>query len=124
MQGRPHEVERVIRQTAMIDGPNVKVRMEQEPGSSGVNTISHYQRIVLSGFNFKGTRSTGSKEVRAGMFSSAAEAGLVKMVAAQWNIDLLDEVCLFPNGAHDDQVDSVSSAINEIAFAKKSRLLV
>ena len=124
LQGRPHEVERAIRNTAMQDGQNVKVRMEQEPGSSGVNTISHYQRIVLSGYNFKGVRSTGAKEVRAGTFSSAAEAGLVKIVLGRWNEDMLDEVSLFPNGAHDDQVDAISSAINEIAFAKKARLLV
>lgn len=123
MQGRPHEVEKVIRQTAMLDGPGIRIRMEQEPGSSGVNTISHYQRVILSGFDFQGVRSTGSKESRASTFSSAAEANLVRIVAGRWNVDFLDELTLFPNGAHDDQVDAVSGAINEIAFAKRSRLL-
>lgn len=123
LQGRPHEVERQIMQTAMTDGIGVRIRMEQEPGSSGVNTISHYQRNILGGFDFQGVRSTGSKEARAATFSSAAEAGIVDIVAGDWNVDFLDEVTLFPNGAHDDQVDAVSSAINEIAFAKRSRLL-
>ena len=35
LQGSPYEVQQTIRQTAERDGPEVRIRMEQEPGSSG-----------------------------------------------------------------------------------------
>jgi len=34
-------VEKRIKQTAELDGKRVTIYMEQEPGSSGVNTIDH-----------------------------------------------------------------------------------
>ena len=39
-----------------------------------------------------------------------AEAGLVDVVAGEWLQEFLGEVCLFPAGGHDDQVDAVSGA--------------
>ncbi|GEM_PF-3677974 len=59
------QVEQLIRQTAELDGRAVRIFMEQEPGSSGINTIDHYCRRVLSGYAFYGIRPTGSKEERA-----------------------------------------------------------
>lgn len=123
MQGRPHEVERVIYQTAMMDGPEVRIKMEQEPGSSGVNTIDHYRRNVLVGFTFSGVRSTGDKATRAMPLSSAAQVGNVSLVVGEWNRDFLDEAALFPRGAHDDQVDAVGGALADIAFGSRTRLL-
>ena len=93
--------------------------MEQEPGSSGVNTIDHYARNVLAGFTFRGHRATGSKELRAAPVSSAAEAGNVKLVTGPWINDFLDEAEAFPEGRYKDQVDAVSGAFN--ALAKKRR---
>ena len=42
----PAEVEVRVKAQAQIDGPNVPVRIEQEPGSSGVIVIDHYARHV------------------------------------------------------------------------------
>lgn len=123
-QWSPLNVERVISQTAARDGTNIPIRIEQEPGSSGVNTISHYRRNVLVGFDFDGTRPTGSKAERARPLASAAEAGNVYMVKGRWNGDFLDEISLFPNVPHDDQVDAVSAAVAHLAFGKRGRLLV
>ena len=106
----PKGVEALIRQTAELDGKKVTIYMEQEPGSSGVNTIDHYRRRILAGFTFYGNKTTGSKEMRANPLSSAAEAGNVKLVRGPWINDFLDEAEIFPNGAHDDQVDAVSGA--------------
>ena len=106
----PQGVEKLIKQTAELDGKRVTIYMEQEPGSSGVNTIDYYRRRVLAGFAFYGNKTTGSKEIRANPVSSAAEAGNVKLVRCPWINDFLDEAELFPNGAHDDQVDAVSGA--------------
>jgi predicted phage terminase large subunit-like protein len=126
-QWSPAQLEKVILQTAMQDQMHDRrtvTMMEQEPGSAGVAVISHYQRNILVGFVFKGVRPTGAKETRAAPVASAAEAGNVVMVRAPWNKDYLDEMSLFPNGAHDDQVDATSGAFHEIAFGRRARLIV
>lgn len=115
-QWSPYETERIVRQTALDDGRDTTVRMEQEPGSSGVIVIDNYRRKTLIGFDFDGVRPTGDKTTRARPASSAAEAGNIKMKTAEWNRSFLDEVSLFPNGAHDDQVDALSGAMEELAF--------
>lgn len=120
----PLNVEKVVQQTAFKDGQNIPIRMEQEPGSSGVNTISHYRRNVLVGYDFDGTRPTGSKAERARPLASAAEAGNVHIVKARWNADFLDEAALFPEVPHDDQIDAVTAAVAHLAFGKRGRLLV
>jgi hypothetical protein len=63
----------LIYNTAMEDGSWVPIFMEQEPGSSGVNTIDYYARKLLVGFSFKGHKTTGSKEFQANPVSAAAE---------------------------------------------------
>lgn len=123
-QWSPLQVEKVILQTAIRDGQNIPIRMEQEPGSSGVNTIDHYRRNVLVGYDFDGVRPTGSKSERARPLASAAEAGNVHIVKARWNQDWLDEAALFPAAPNDDQVDAVSAAVAHLAFGKRGRLLV
>lgn len=110
MRGTPREVEALVKQTAQIDGPEVAIDMEQEPGASGKNTVDYYRRKVLSGYAFRSVRPTGSKRVRAGPVSSQAEAGNVILVKGPWNREFLDELEMFDQGAHDDQVDGLSGA--------------
>lgn len=114
----PLGVEKLIKQTAELDGRNVEVYIEQEPGSSGKNTVDRYRREVLKGFACYAHKTTGSKEMRANPVSSAAEAGNVKLVRGSWINDFLDEIEIFPYGAHDDQVDATSGAF-EILTTKK-----
>ncbi len=110
MRGTPGEVEALIRQTAMIDGRETQIYIEQEPGSSGVNTIYHYVTRVLADFTVRGHRATGSKVVRAGPVSSQAEVGNIRLFRGTWLGPFLDEVEAFPLGSHDDQVDGLSGA--------------
>ncbi|HSC20787.1 MAG TPA: phage terminase large subunit [Solirubrobacterales bacterium] len=114
---RPEGVEGEVQQAAKVDGRGVPVWLEQEPGSSGKNTIAHYQRTVLPGFEVRGERSTGSKIERAGPVSSKAEARLIEIVRADWNLAFLDEVEAFPLGGHDDQVDALSGAFKQLSNA-------
>lgn len=114
IRATPQNVERLIRQTAETDGRAVHIWMEQEPGSAGVNTIDHYARTVLRGFTFRGQRATGKKAERAAPVSAAAEAGNVKLVRGAWMKDFLDEVDMFPGGAHDDQIDALSAAFERL----------
>ena len=109
-QSTPQGVEALVLQTAMLDGPEVEIVMEQEPGSSGKTVIDHYRR-VLGGFVFRGVPSTGSKELRAQPVSAQAEAGNVKLLKGLWIGDFLDELTAFPGGSHDDQVDGLSGGV-------------
>ena len=120
----PQNVERLVRQTAMEDGIETKIMMEQEGGSSGLSIIDHYRRNILLGYDFSGDRPSGSKVNRAAPVSSATEAGNVYIVSGAWNKDFLDEISLFPNGANDDQVDAVSGAFHNLAFGKRARIIV
>ena len=104
-------VDKLIKQTAELDGLSIPVRSEQEPGSSGKARVDHIRRFILPGWNYDGDRKTGSKEVAAMGWQSQAEAGNVKLVRGAWNAAFLDEAESFPlPGFHDDQVDAVSGA--------------
>lgn len=115
IQGSPKEVQDIIRATAESDGGDVRIRMEQEGGSSGAEVIDLYARRLLIGYDFRGDRPTGPKEVRAGPMIAALEIGNLWMVEAQWNRDLIEEFVQFPLGAHDDQVDACSGAFHELS---------
>jgi predicted phage terminase large subunit-like protein len=107
----PKNTEDLVRNTGLLDGYEVPIRMEKEPGASGKIVIDHYARIVLSGFDFMGLPPRGSKEIRANPLSAAAEAGNVKLLRGAWNRAFLDEVESFsPECKHDDQTDSASGA--------------
>jgi predicted phage terminase large subunit-like protein len=113
----PAGVEALIYQTAQLDGLDVMIRMEQEPGSAGVDVIDHYARHVLTGYNFKGVKSTGSKVARAAALSTAAEQGNLLITNTHWSSVCIDELVLFPTeGAHDDQVDAISGGYNTLAL--------
>lgn len=120
----PYGVEQMIERVAEQDGLGVSISMEQEPGSSGVNTIDNYSRKVLAGYDFNGVRSTGAKEVRARPLSSAAEKGNVFLLRGAWNTKFMDEAELFPNGQNDDQVDAAASAMAQLAFGRRARIIV
>jgi predicted phage terminase large subunit-like protein len=115
LRGRPQEVQALVRHTADLDGREVAVWMEQEPGSAGVALIDHYLRL-LAGFTFHGVRSTGSKADRAQPLAAQAEGGTVKLLRGPWNKEFLDEAEIFPFGRHDDQVDAASLALAKLAW--------
>ena len=119
----PLGVEKLVANTAAEDGREVAIGIEQEPGSSGKATVDHYRRRVLVGYACRGFRVTRSKVDRADPLSAAAEAGNVKLVAGPWNQAFLDEVALFPAGAHDDQVDAAAGAFNWLAARGGRRII-
>jgi len=108
----PFENEILTADIAKQDGRKVKIYQEEEPGSSGKTTTSHYQRNVLSGYSFKGVKSSGSKVERAGPASAQCEAGNVFIVRGNWNADFISELITFPNGKNDDFVDGFSLVYN------------
>ena len=111
----PAGVEVRVKAQAQIDGPNVPVRIEQEPGSAGVIVIDHYARHVLQGRDFRGVRSSGPKPERTRPLAAAISNGLVSLrKEAPWVRDLVNEMRSFPVGTHDDQVDGMSGAVTAL----------
>lgn len=112
------ERERILRQTAELDGPSVAIWLEQEPGSGGKESAEASVRS-LSGFTVHAEPVTGAKDVRAAPFAAQCEAGNVRLVRGAWNGAFIDELLSFPSGAHDDQVDAAAGAFNKLAAPRK-----
>ena len=49
------------------------------------------------------------------------EAGNVRMVRAEWNKALSDQMISFPVGRHDDLIDSLTRAYNHLVSSKPIR---
>ena len=111
-QWSPAENEQAIARCAAFDPPDTAVYVEQEPGSAGQAYISHLARNVLPGHNLRGLPATGDKQSRAAPLSAAVSNGIMGIVKAGWNRELLDELNAFPQGVHDDQVDALAHAYN------------
>ena len=113
MQVSTGERDRLIRQTAELDGKSTVIWTEQEPGSSGKDSALSFIRL-LAGFAVHTETHRTDKVVRASPLASQAEAGNVRMLRGAWNGAFLEEVCMFPAGKHDDQVDAASGAFNRL----------
>ncbi len=107
---------RIMRQTAELDGVDVRITVEQEPGSGGADS-ARADIVDLAGFTVHAERPSGDKAVRAEPFAAQCEAGNVRIVRGPWNGAYLDELAAFPMGTHDDQVDASSGAFNRLASA-------
>jgi predicted phage terminase large subunit-like protein len=110
--------ERIIRQTAEIDGAATSIWLEQEPGSGGKESAQSSLRN-LAGFRAYAETVTGDKQTRAMPFAAQCEARNVKLVRGDWNAAFLDELTSFPYGSHDDMCDAAGGAFAKLAAAKK-----
>lgn len=111
MRGTPNEVDAEIEATAALDGILVTQRLPQDPGQAGVHQKSSLQK-KLARYRTVFERPTGDKVTRFGPFSSACQAGNVKVVRGEWNAAWFAELEGFPEGAYDDQADSAADAHN------------
>jgi len=116
-RGGPAAVETALLNLAGQDGPGVTVRLPQDPGQAGKAQAHAFVR-ALAGYAVVAKPVSGAKEVRAAPASAQAEHGNVKLVRGAWNEALLDELAAFPSGRHDDQVDALADAVNELALGE------
>jgi predicted phage terminase large subunit-like protein len=81
-----------------------------EDAGPGTNLLQDLRLEMPQGMTRPiGVKPEGSKLDRMATQSAKIEAGHVHLPkAAQWLADLVHELLSFPNGRHDDQVDSVS----------------
>lgn len=116
-QWKPSVVEQTLVNTASQDGASVTIRMPEDPGAAG-KADAQTKIKLLKGYPVKAVRPTGEKSVRARPASAQAEVGNIKLVCGLWNTAFLDEICVFPAGTNDDQVDAFADALNELALTK------
>lgn len=129
----PDGNDRGTQMTADHDTRMVLEVMEQEPGSGGKIAIHHYRTGSFRGSRFRGVPSSGksrgrtttvtagyktpiAKVLAAGPFSSHADAGLVHFVVdgSYDHEAMMNEIEIFPDGEHDDIVDTCSLATNTL----------
>lgn len=114
-------VQALIETTAAGDGTDCIIRLPQDPGAAG-KTYANILVTKLRGYAVKAVPPTGSKITRAMALATQAEAGNVYLLATgdpdrdAWIEPFLDEVCVFPAGSHDDQVDAAADCFNELAL--------
>lgn len=107
----PGGVDQMLLNTAIQDGRGVPISLPIDPGAAG-KSDARYKVSHLQAFTVQLEPQTGKKEIRATPFAAQASVGNVYLYRADWNEPFLDEICSFPTGSHDDQVDAVASAFN------------
>jgi predicted phage terminase large subunit-like protein len=81
-----------------------------EDAGSGTSLLQELRGLDIPAV---AVRPEGDKIMRMSAQSAKIEAGAVHLPRnAPWLDDLKSEVLAFPHGLHDDQVDSISQALN------------
>ncbi len=75
----------------------------------------------LAATMIKKVKPEGDKVTRARPLQGRAKAGKVKLVRGPWNQAFILEALDFPNGRHDDQIDTASGGLQMIAKAANRR---
>lgn len=114
LQDTPFKVEDLIRNTASYDSVAVKIRSQKDPGSAGVSEAAHFVRMLVC-YDVKCEVIKTDKVSRAKPVSAQSEVGNIRVYRAPWNQDFFTELENFPEGAHDDIVDVLSGAFNELS---------
>lgn len=94
-------------------GATSESKLHVEPKANGESVVQMLREI--STLNVKRTPTpTDSKETRLRVVSPRIECGRVYIVQGSWNDDFLDEVCGFPAMPHDEFVDILGYAVNDL----------
>lgn len=92
---------------------NNESKLNIEPKANGVSVVQMLREI--STLNVKETPTpTEDKEVRLRVVSPRIECGRVFIVEGSWNEEFLNQVCAFPATSHDEFVDVLGYAINDL----------
>jgi predicted phage terminase large subunit-like protein len=96
-------------QTILADGASVAQGIEEKGFMArAIQNLNADPR--LHGYSVWGYPVDKDKVTRALPFAAKCAAGLIHMVNAHWTEAAIEELCSFPHGANDDQVDAASGA--------------
>lgn len=100
--------------TILGDGPTIAQGIEEK----GFMTRAIQQLNLdhrLRSYQIWGYPKDTDKVTNALPFAAKCAAGVVHLVKAHWNEAWVDEVCAFPNGTHNDQVDSGAGSLHMLS---------
>lgn len=120
LRDSPAKVEDLIKNTASFDGTtNTRIMCQQDPGSAGVKEADHFVSM-LRGYDVGTITFSKDKITRAKAVSAQCEVGNLMVLRAPWNDEFFSETEGFPDLRHDDIVDTLSGAFNELIFGGRS----
>lgn len=115
----PDGLDQLMLQTAQLDGHGVPIREGKEPAAAGKAVVKARSKL-LKGYDYRAEPTNGDKVTRAKPFRAQCEAGNVYLLRTgdtsrdSWIEPFIAELTSFPTGANDDQVDSTSTAYNQM----------
>ena len=118
MQQYGDNLKHVLKSTAYMDTPNVPILIETGTvGGAAEFLFKEYRQNYLQGYNVKQSKPIGSKVDRATPFRDAILDGkiIVDLNDAGREL-LLRQLQSFPLGKHDDLIDALSYAYNELSL--------
>jgi len=101
---------RTIANTAKLDGVAVRQGIEIVSAQVGVMQTLVRDPLLLP-YTFAPIEVTRDKLTRALPVVARSEQGKFAVVRAPWNQRYIDELCAFPEGSNDDQVDATSGGM-------------
>lgn len=108
------EAVRLIGDTARMDGVTIEQGIEVVGAQVGMlQTI--LRDPLLSRFVFRPIQVHKDKLTRALPLVARSEQGKFAIVRGPWNQKFIDEACAFPEGMHDDMVDSTVAGMEMLA---------
>lgn len=114
-QWTTQERRRIMLQTAEQDAQafrnGVINYIEQEPGSSGLDSVTDEIRLLRK-FPVFADRPSGDKDTRLMPFIAQAAALNVFLLAGAWHGAYIDELVAVPTGYYRDQADATAGAYN------------
>lgn len=113
----PGVVETLILNTASHDSISVAIGAQQDPGSAGKGEAEYFTRL-LAGYMVDIFPLTKDKVTRAKPVSAQCYHGNISVLRAPWNKDFFSELVNFPDGSHDDIVDTLSGAFNMLTTGR------
>jgi len=117
------DMRKLIIETAQYDGASVPIGVEKV--AFQLAAIQELRREpALVGHYIREVVPDKDKLARAMPWASRAEAGQVYLVNGAWVPTFLNEVCDFPQGSFDDQIDSISGACQMIGAMHSGPILV
>lgn len=102
-------------ETAKADTATVPIRIPQDPGSAGKDTaVTTVKMFADAGFECISEVVSGSKEIRAHLFSLKVNSGKVSIAKGAWNDAMINELENFPLSIYKDIVDSSADGVNHL----------
>jgi predicted phage terminase large subunit-like protein len=102
-----------FQRTAIRDGVDTKIRIEQEPGAGSKLLINAFRRDKeLKRYHIRSDKVRMAKNIRSFDLEALSEDGKVYFVKADWNNKLIDQLVSFTgaDGGEDDIVDTATGS--------------